>query len=95
MAQLWSAALLTLRTLERTFVPETHADASESKAAWQQRYVNALARLRRAGIATIEDEHDGEERYLSLRHEWDADVRILGKTMRLESRELDPALARA
>jgi hypothetical protein len=57
--------------------------------------VNALARLQRAGIATIEDDEAGAERYVSLRREWDTNVQTLGETMRLQSRELDPALARA
>ena len=94
VAQLWSASLLTLQTLEKTFLTE-QSDPSNSEAAWRQRYANALARLQRAGIATIEDEDAGAERYLSLRREWDADVQTLGETMRLDSRELDPALARA
>ena len=42
----------------------------------------------------IQDEQAGAERYISLCREWDADVQIVSKTVRLESRELGPALAR-
>jgi hypothetical protein len=95
VAQLWSASLLMLRLLEKTFVHERHADPAASESAWRQRYRRALERLQRAVISTAEDERSGADQYVALRREWNADVRTLSRSMRLHLHEIDPAVARA
>jgi len=95
VAQLWSASLLMLRLLERTFVRDTFADSTASESAWRERYRNAVQRLQRAGIPTAEDENAGAERYVALRREWDPDVATLSRSMRINLHEIDPAVARA
>jgi hypothetical protein len=95
VAQLWSASLLMLRLLDKTFVHQSTAEGTASESAWRERYVKAMERLQRAGIPMINDEHAGAEYYIALRREWDADVRTLSRSMRLNLHEMDRAVARA
>ena len=95
VAQLWTASLLTLRLLEKTFVHEKSRNRTVSESAWRQRYAIAVERLQRAGISTIEDQHAGEDRYVAMRREWERDVKTLSRSMRLKLDEVDPAVAHA
>ena len=76
VAQIWLATMKMLAELAIVFLPhglptDGHEPDEATKQRWRQRYHAGIARLRQAGIETIEHEEQGAETYVSLRARWD------------------------
>ena len=81
-----------LKTLSQDFLPNEDLDAPPDeriRERWHQRYEQAVARLRAAGIKTSKD---GVEDYISLRKQWDRHIYILAPKFAYDMNEIDTAL---
>lgn len=97
--QLWRASLMLVTTLEDTYLPggaprtpDTPDDQTRDR--WRRRYFAALRRLRQAGIKTIADEQAGAATYLSLRAQWEGQIKKLAPSLAFEMEEIDRAGSR-
>jgi hypothetical protein len=97
--QFWRASLMLVTTLEETYLPggaprtpDTPDDQTRDR--WRRRYFAALRRLRQAGIKTIADEQAGAATYLSLRAQWDGQIKKLAPSLAFDMEEIDPAGSR-
>ena len=59
-------------------------------AQWRRRYRAAVALLKERGISTTSDPRRGEERYVELRRQWDANVFAFARYMEHPPDEIDP-----
>jgi hypothetical protein len=97
VAQLWSASMRLLSTLEGTFVardgdtrrPDPDAATRER---WRRRYLDGVRRFREAGIATTQDERAGADAYIALRACWNAPVTRLAPALGYDSDQIDRAV---
>jgi hypothetical protein len=94
--QLWSATMRLLTAVSMTFLPGGMPDGHEepdpeTRERWRRRYFAAIRRLRQAGIATIADERQGLEIYLSLRARWERYIEAFARFLAQEMDDLDPS----
>lgn len=98
--QIRQASDLLATTLADTFL-ERGAPRDESLPErevvdrWRRRYLDALLRLRRAGIATAVDVRAGADAYVAARARWDRHVSALAPVMGYSVEQIDPASHRA
>jgi hypothetical protein len=97
--QFWRATLMLVTTLEETYLPggaprtlDTPDDQTRDR--WRRRYFAALRRLRQAGIKTIADEQAGAATYLSLRAQWEGQIKKLAPSLAFDMEEIDRAGSR-
>lgn len=96
VGQLAQASLLLAETLERAFIPgglERAADYTPDETTrngWKARYLEAVGRLREAGISTVRDARTGADAYVSARARWDPHIRVLAPTLAYRMAEIDP-----
>lgn len=99
VAQLWRASTLLIKTLGDTFLsrrataPQPSPD-TQTLDGWRRRYSAALRRLGQAGLKTRSDEQAGADLYVSLRAEWDHEVKTLAAALAYRVEEIDPAGSR-
>ena len=99
VAQLWRASMLLVKTLGDTFLsgraqdPQPSPDA-QTLEGWRRRYSAALRRLEQAGLRTRSDEQAGADLYVSLRAQWDHQVKTLAAALAYRVEEIDPAGSR-
>jgi hypothetical protein len=93
LAELEHAGDLLLHTLTERFPAHDEPSASrpQSSDPWRQRYVQALARLRAAGIATRADPEAGAREYAQLRARWEPRIEALAPALGLRMEEVDRA----
>lgn len=99
VAQLWRSSMLLLQTLRDIFLS---GDATGQQASpdaqtvdgWRRRYSAALRRLKQAGVKTRGDEQAGADLYVSLRAEWDQQVKTLAAALAYRLDEIDTAGSR-
>lgn len=94
VSQLGRTALLLVKTLCRAFVrevvdPGEFSPDAETMERWRQRYRLALQCLGEAGISTA-DPAAGEERYITLRSEWNPYILKLARYGAYQMEEIDP-----
>lgn len=93
LGELERTSTLLLRTLQERFpVPDApRPDGTRMQERWSQRYAQALARMREAGIPTRSDQEAGAREYVQLRSRWDPDIEALTHSLRWRMEEVDPA----
>ena len=84
------ASTLLVTSLERSFLPSHAARASGGDERSARRYRAAVARLRQADIATVDDA-TGVARYVELRACWDAHTGALASMLGYTLGEIDVA----
>jgi len=99
VAQLWRSSMLLVKTLGDTFVSGNATDLQAAPDAqtldgWRRRYSAALRRLGQAGLKTRADEQAGADLYVSLRAQWDHQVKTLAAALAYSVEEIDPAGSR-
>jgi hypothetical protein len=93
LAEFERASVLLLHTLGQHFPvhPERSVDHPQARERWQQRYGQALLRLREAGIATRADQEAGAREYLELRAQWEPGIEALASAHAFRIDEVDAA----
>jgi len=99
VAQLWRSSMLLLKTLRDTFLSgnatgQQAAPDAQTQDGWRRRYSAALRRLGQAGVKTRGDEQAGADLYVSLRAEWDHQVKSLAAALAYRLEEIDTAGSR-
>ncbi|PSN13649.1 Ion transport 2 domain protein [filamentous cyanobacterium CCT1] len=75
VAEVWHGGLHLLNGLNREFLRKENFSSQElSETFWQEHYYRALEQLKSEGIKTIDNPDLGADVYVSLRHQWAADL---------------------
>jgi muconolactone delta-isomerase len=95
VTQLWRAALLLVNTQEKRSrqagaADDANAPSAEDVDRWRRRYHAAVRRLRKAGVATMEDEVAGAANYVALRSQWHHGIMRAMQLMGYSADEIDP-----
>lgn len=73
-------------------MPGRAAPDAQTRSLWRNRFFNAAARLRSAGITLTADLDSAAERYVSMRSEWNSHIRNLAPSMLYSLEDIDPAV---
>jgi hypothetical protein len=99
LAELWSASLLLLDLIERTFgqavaVGPPRRTTESDTERWRLYYSRSLDLFESAGIAPASDVEQGANRYIELRQEWALRITTFADAMLYPADALDPGCAK-
>ncbi|HEY9881346.1 MAG TPA: potassium channel family protein [Leptolyngbyaceae cyanobacterium] len=91
VAELSGGGRHLLSELAESFLPgQKSCEYQTPELLLRQRYYRAVDRLRQEGVETVADVEAGADRYVSLRWQWEPDVRAIAHYMAYEWHEIDP-----
>lgn len=99
LAELWSASLLLIDMIERTFGQTIAAGPPQSTnesgiEQWRLHYLRSLDLFEKAGIQPARDVEQGAGRYIELREEWAPRVTKFADAMLYPAEAADPSGAK-